>query len=210
MPAVTVVDHAAAAAALATLRDATTPPPVFRSAARRLGTHLATAALGTVPTVEATVTTPLGDAATARVAHDIVAVPVLRAGLGLLAGVLEVVDARVGMIGLARDHDTKEPAQYYRNVPDLAGRWVFLLEPMLATGGSAAAAVRELAADDAAGVTVLAVVATQQAVDLVTEALPPAGRIVTAAVDPILDDDAYIVPGLGDFGVRLFGTTEPG
>lgn len=204
---VTVVDHPAAAAALATLRDATTSPPVFRGAARQLGTHLAARALETVPTTAATVATPLGEATTSRVAHDIVAVPVLRAGLGLLTGVLEVVDARVGMIGLARDHDTKQPAQYYRNVPRLTDRWVFLLEPMLATGGSAAAAVHELAADDAAGVTVLAVVATRTAVDRVTAALPAGGTIVTAAVDPVLDDDAYIVPGLGDFGDRLFGTT---
>ena len=178
-----------------------------RQAARLLGSQLATAAVAHVPTVDATVTTPLGEAPTTRLAHEIVAVPVLRAGLGLLTGVLDVVDARVGMIGLARDHDTKEPAQYYRNVPDLADRWVFVLGPMLATGGSAAAAITELAAHDAAGVSLLSVVATDQALEVVAEALPADGRVVVAAVDPILDDDAYIVPGLGDFGDRLFGTT---
>lgn len=204
---VTVVDHPPAAAALATLRDRRTAPPAFRRAAGQLGVHLTTAAVAAVPTDPDTVTSPLGDAPTTRLAHELVAVPVLRAGLGLLQGVLSVVDARVGMIGLARDHDTKEPAQYYRNVPDLTDRWVLVLEPMLATGGSAAAAVRELDARDAAGVSLLSVVATQEALDLVGEALPADGHVVVGAIDPVLDDDAYIVPGLGDFGDRLFGTT---
>ena len=207
MSRVTVVDNPAASAALAILRATTTPPTLFRQAARQLGSQLATTALAGVPTRESSVRTPLGDAPTTVVAHEIVAVPVLRAGLGLLTGVLEIVDARVGMIGLARDHDTLEPAQYYRNVPDLTDRWVFVLEPMLATGGSAAAAIEQLGTDVAAGVTVLSVVATQQAVDTVLDALPPDGTIVVAAVDPELDDNAYIVPGLGDFGDRLFGTT---
>ena len=206
MPTVTVVDNPAAAAALATLRDVATTAPVFRQAARQIGSQLATAAITHVPTTERRVTTPLGEAPTAALAHEVVAVPVLRAGLGLLTGVLEVVDARVGMIGLARDHDTHEPDQYYRNVPDLADRWVFVLEPMLATGGSASAAITQLAAGEAAGITVLAVVATDEAVERVGEALPEDGRIVTAAIDPVLDDNAYIVPGLGDFGDRLFGT----
>lgn len=207
MPTVTTVDHPAAAAALATLRDVRTEPPAFRAAARQLGVHLATTALDTVPTVESLVTTPLGEAATTSLATGVVVVPVLRAGLGLLDGVLDVVDAQVGMIGLARDHDTKQPTQYYRNVPPLEGRWVIVLEPMLATGGSAAAAVTELDATGAEGVTVLSVVATEQALERVGEALPEDAVIVVGAVDPVLDDNAYIVPGLGDFGDRLFGTS---
>lgn len=207
MPEVTVVDHPAASTALATLRSTATAPAAFRQAARQLGSHLATAAIAAVPTRDRTVTTPLGEAAAPATAHEIVAIPVLRAGLGLLTGVLDVVDARVGMIGLARDHDTHEPSQYYRNVPDLTDRWAFVLEPMLATGGSAAAAIEELGADDAAGVTLLSVVATDEALERIADALPADGRIVVAAVDPVLDDNAYIVPGLGDFGDRLFGTT---
>ena len=201
------VDHPAAAMQLARLRDATTPPDGFREAAHRLGTHLMTAALELIPMRRTTVRSPLGDAPTVVPAHRIVAVPVLRAGLGLLDGVLDVVsDVRVGMIGLARDEDTHEPSQYYRNVPPLEDAWILLLEPMLATGGSAAAAVEQLATERAAGVTVLSVVATQQAVATVGAALPDDGHIVVGSVDPALDDNAYIVPGLGDFGDRLYGT----
>ena len=201
------VNHPAAAMQLARLRDATTPPDAFREAARRLGTHLATAALELVPMHRTTVRSPLGDALTVMPAHRIVAVPVLRAGLGLLDGVVDVLpDVRVGMIGLARDEDTHEPSQYYRNVPPLEDAWILLLEPMLATGGSAAAAVEQLGTERAAGITVLSVVATQEAVETVSAALPDDGHIVVASVDPGLDENAYIVPGLGDFGDRLFGT----
>lgn len=201
------VDHPAAALQLAQLRDATTAPDAFRDAARRLGMHLATEALRRVPMQPATVRSPLGDAATVRPAHRIVAVPVLRAGLGLLDGVTDVVpDLRVGMIGLSRDEDTHEPSQYYRNVPSLDDAWVFVLEPMLATGGSAATAVRQLDHDGAAGVTVISVVATEAAVGTVADALPDSGAIVVGSVDPRLDENAFIVPGLGDFGDRLFGT----
>lgn len=201
------VDHPAAALQLAALRDATTTPDAFREAARRLGMHLATAAMQTVPMQQSTVRSPLAEAPTVVPANRIVAVPVLRAGLGLLDGVADVVPGlHVGMIGLARDEQTHEPSQYYRNVPSLDDAWLFVLEPMLATGGSAAAAVEQLPTDRAAGVTVLSVVATQQAVDRLTEVLPDAGHIVVASVDPRLDDDAFIVPGLGDFGDRLYGT----
>ena len=207
MTKVLEVDHPAAALQLARLRDATTAPDAFRDAARRLGMHLATAALGTVPMHRTTVRSPLGDAPTVVAAHRIVALPVLRAGLGLLDGVADVVpDLRVGMIGLARDEHTHEPSQYYRNVPPLDDAWLFVLEPMLATGGSAAAAVEQLDVGAAAGITVLSVVATQQAVDRLAQALPEHGRVVVASVDPRLDDNAYIVPGLGDFGDRLYGT----
>ncbi len=202
------VNHPAAALQLARLRDATTAPEAFREAARRLGMHLATAALDVIPMHRTTVRSPLGDAPTVIPAHRIVAVPVLRAGLGLLDGVADVIpDLRVGMIGLARDEETHEPSQYYRNVPPLEDAWILLLEPMLATGGSAAAAVEQLGrTENAAGITVLSVVATEAAVETVSAALPDDGHIVVGAVDPGLDENAYIVPGLGDFGDRLYGT----
>lgn len=201
------VDHPAAALQLARLRDAATAPDAFRDAARRLGTHLASAAMQTVPMLETRVRSPLAEAPTVVPAHQIVAVPVLRAGLGLLDGVADVVPGlHVGMIGLARDEETHEPSQYYRNAPSLEDAWVFLLEPMLATGGSAAAAVEQLDLQAAAGITVLSVVATKQALDRLGAALPKGGSIVVASIDPRLDDDAFIVPGLGDFGDRLYGT----
>lgn len=205
---VRILDHPAASMTLAQLRDQDTPQAVFRAASERLGAMLAIAALEGVPSEEFTVTTPLGDAPARRPAMPIVGVPVLRAGLGLLQGLVEVVpDVRVGMIGLERDEESLEPSQYYRKAPPLEGAWVFLLEPMLATGGSASAAAQALDAEGAAGITVLAVVATEQGLTRIADDNPGI-RFVVGAVDPELNEQGFIVPGLGDFGDRLFGTTE--
>jgi uracil phosphoribosyltransferase len=192
--------------ALGALRDERTTPSDFRSHARRLGALLAARATVGIPTRDGTVRTPLADAPTLTAAVPIVAVPVLRAGLGLLPGVHDALpDAQVGMIGLERDPDTLEARRYYFKVPPLAGAWVLVLEPMLATGGSASDAVRALDLEGAAQVIVLCVVATEQGVRRVLDD-DPRTRIVAAAVDPALDERGYIVPGLGDFGDRLFGT----
>jgi len=195
-------------ASLAALRDEATPPDQFRAHARRLGAILALHAVRTMPVRAGSVRTPLGDAATVGPATPIVAVPVLRAGLGLLPGVHEALpEAAVGMIGLERDPTTFEARRYYFKIPPLEGAFVLVLEPMLATGGSATDAITALDARDAERVVVLSVVATQQGIDRVLTAHPRA-EIVVAAVDPLLDANAYIVPGLGDFGDRLFGTAH--
>lgn len=192
--------------ALAALRDERTTPVDFRHHAQRVGALLAARATADMPTRAGMVRTPLADAPTVTRAVPVVAVPVLRAGLGLLPGVHEALpDAQVGMIGLERDADTLEARRYYFKVPPLDGAWVLVLEPMLATGGSASDAVRALDLAGAARVVVLSVVATEQGVRRVLED-DPRTRIVTAAVDPGLDERGYIVPGLGDFGDRLFGT----
>ncbi len=192
--------------ALAGLRDARTAPAEFRLHAHRLGALLAQRAMADVPAVDGTVTTPLADAATLTRSVPIVAVPVLRAGLGLLSGVLDALpDTQVGMIGLERDAETLEARRYYFKVPPLEGAWVLVLEPMLATGGSASDAVHALDTAAAARIIVLSVVATEQGVQRVLDA-DPRTHIITAAVDPALDERGYIVPGLGDFGDRLFGT----
>ncbi len=192
--------------ALAALRDERTLPSDFRNHAHRLGALLAARATVEIPTRAGTVRTPLADAPTFTAAVPVVAVPVLRAGLGLLPGVHEALpDAQVGMIGLERDPATLEARRYYFKVPPLDGAWVLVLEPMLATGGSASDAVRALDTAGAAQVVVLSVVATEQGVARVLDD-DPRTRIVTAAVDPGLDERGYIVPGLGDFGDRLFGT----
>jgi len=191
---------------LAALRDARTTPEHFRHHARRLGSILALRAVRDLPRAEGTVQTPLATAPTVGPGRQIVAVPVLRAGLGLLGGLHDVLPtALVGMIGLERDHETHQARRYYFRIPPLDGAWVLVLEPMLATGGSASDAVAALDAEGAEQVTVLSVVATRTGVDRIL-ADNPRVRIVTAAIDPMLDDDAYIVPGLGDFGDRLFGT----
>lgn len=193
-------------AALAALRDATTGPDEFRRQARRLGALLTAHAARDLPSRVGTIRTPLADAPTLSSARAVVAVPVLRAGLGLLAGVHDVLPgAPVGMIGLERDATTLEANCYYFKVPPLSGARVLVLEPMLATGGSAADAVRALIAAGAEEIRVLSVVATAVAVHHVLTAHPSA-RVVTAAIDPGLDERGYIVPGLGDFGDRLFGT----
>ena len=198
--------HPVAGTALATLRDARTPPVEFREQARRLGSVLALHAVADIPTAAGSTTTPLGTAPTVGPAPRIVAVPVLRAGLGLLPGVHDALpDALVGMIGLQRDPGTLLARRYYFNVPPLTGAWVLVLEPMLATGGSAADAVRALDAEGAAHLVVLSVVATAEGIGRVLET-DPRVRVVVGAVDPGLDERGYIVPGLGDFGDRLFGT----
>ena len=206
MADVHVLSDVAAGIHLARLRDVATPPASFQRHARAMGALLAHVAVRDLPTRSTTVTTPLGPANAVEPAHPIVAVPILRAGLGLLAGLQDLLPtASVGMIGLERDPVTHEPIEYYRKLPPLDDAWVLLLEPMLATGGSAAVAAEALAKAGAARVCVLAVVATQVAIDRISDRVPDV-RVVTAAIDGDLDENAYIVPGLGDFGDRLFAT----
>jgi uracil phosphoribosyltransferase len=204
---VTVLDDdPVAGLQLASLRDTATSPEHFRHHARRLGSMLALRAVQDLPADHGTVRTPLGDAPAVGPGRTIVAVPVLRAGLGLLGGVHDVLPtALVGMIGLERDPETFQARRYYFKVPPLDGAWVLVLEPMLATGGSASDAVKALDAEGAEQGVVLSVVGTEQGVERVTSENPGV-RVVIGAIDPELDSDRYIVPGLGDFGDRLFGT----
>jgi len=204
--ALTVVDHPLARTMLTALRDAATPPPLFRLLAKRLALTLVVEATRTVPTEARRVTTPLAEADGSRLAAPLVAVPILRAGLGMLEAVTELFpEVAVGYIGLERDHATFQPSAYYSKLPPLEGAWVLLLDPMLATGGSASAACTSLFAAHPARVTLLSVVAAPEGIDRLA-AEHPALDIVTAAVDERLNDAAYIVPGLGDFGDRLYGT----
>ena len=204
--ALTVVDHPLARTILTALRDAATPPPLFRLLAKRLALALVVEATRTVPIEDRRVTTPLAEADGSRIAAPLVAVPILRAGLGMLEAVTELFpEVAVGYIGLERDHATFQPSAYYSKLPPLEGAWVLLLDPMLATGGSASAACASLFAAEPARVTLLSVVAAPEGIDRLA-AEHPRLDIVTAAVDERLNDAAYIVPGLGDFGDRLYGT----
>jgi uracil phosphoribosyltransferase len=201
----TVVEHPLAQSLLTALRDRSTPPPLFRLIAKRLALVLCLEATRHLPTAEVTVETPLASTGGIRLG-GLVAVPILRAGLGMLESVTELFpDVTVGYIGLERDHATFEPSLYYSKLPPLSGRSVLLLDPMLATGGSAGAACRALEQAGAGHVTLLSVVAAPEGVRHLAEA-HPAVDVVTAAVDEGLNASAYIVPGLGDFGDRLFGT----
>jgi uracil phosphoribosyltransferase len=202
----TVVDHPLAGAMLTALRDERTTPPLFRLLSKRLALALAVEAMRSVPTRAVEVRTPLAPSAGVTFGAPLVAVPILRAGLGMLEAVTELLpEVAVGYIGLERDHATFQPSAYYSKLPSLEGAWVLLLDPMLATGGSAAAACTLLEAENPARVTLLSVVAAPEGVDALLAAHPDV-EIVTGAVDERLNDSAYIVPGLGDFGDRLFGT----
>ena len=202
-----VVRHPRVDDVLSALRDRRTPPDRFRQLAHRVSLLLVAEATRDLPLAETTVETPLETASVKRLAARVVAVPVLRAGLGMLDALLELVpQAQVGYFGLERDEVTAVARRYYEKVPkDLAGAAVFLLDPMLATGGSAAMAVDGLKGLGARQVRLLSIVAAPEGVAHLADVIPDA-LIYTAALDRALNDRKYIVPGLGDFGDRLYGT----
>jgi uracil phosphoribosyltransferase len=202
-----IVDHPLVHDALVSLRDQETPPEHFRRAATRISVLLAAEALREVPTTNTTVETPLGPAPGRRIGPDVVVVPVLRAGLGMLDAVLELVpSARVGHIGLQRDEMTAVASQYYSKLPaHLDSSYVLIIDPMLATGGSAVAALDLLERAGATIVRMICIVAAPEGVALV-ERHHPNVDIYTPVVDRELNAQKYIVPGLGDFGDRLYGT----
>ena len=202
-----IVDHPLVHEALAVLRDKATTPEHFRRAATRISVLLAAEAMRDLPTHDITVQTPLGPAPGRLVAPDVVVVPVLRAGLGMLDAVLELVPrARVGHIGLQRDESTAIASQYYAKLPPGLDRsYVLMIDPMLATGGSASAAVELLHAAGARDVRIVCIVAAPEGLAVV-EKHHPTVSIFTPIVDSHLNAQKYIVPGLGDFGDRLYGT----
>jgi uracil phosphoribosyltransferase len=204
----TVVDHPLAGHLLSGLRDAATEPERFRYLTERLSMVLVLEATRHLPTAPATVQTPLAPADVRLLAGNVIAVPILRAGLGLLTAVTSLLpDVQVGYVGLERDEQTLNPISYYIKVPDLSGRSVLLLDPMLATGGSASFAAELLTTRGAEDLTLVCVVAAPEGVERL-RAEHPGVRIVTAGLDEKLNDVGYIVPGLGDFGDRLFGTFD--
>jgi uracil phosphoribosyltransferase len=168
---------------------------------------LASEALRDVPSVPTTVQTPLGPADGRRVTRDVVVVPVLRAGLGMLDAVLELLPAaRVGHIGLQRDEATAIASRYYSKLPpNLADSYVLMIDPMLATGGSAVAAIDLIKTAGAQTIRMICIVAAPEGVRLV-ERHHPDVQVYTPVVDRELNAHKFIVPGLGDFGDRLYGT----
>ena len=207
MDTVTVVDHPLAAHLLTELRDATTEPERFRHVSRRLATVIVLEATRRLGTRSQTVQTPLTATQGTRLDRPVVAVPILRAGLGLLETVTDLLpDVRVGYAGLERDEETLQPTSYYLKVPQLRDASVLLLDPMLATGGSAAFAVGLLKEHGATDIQLVCVVAAPEGVQRLADEHPDV-RVVTAALDDGLNGVGYIVPGLGDFGDRLFGTS---
>lgn len=202
----TVIEHPLAQHLLTQLRDRTTPPPLFRTLTKRLTLALVLEALRDFPTREVDVETPLEGTTGRLIDSELVAVPILRAGLGMLEAVTELFpEVAVGYVGLERDEASFQPQSYYRKLPEVEGRQVLILDPMLATGGSGAAACDAVKAGHPAGVRFICVVTAPEGLKRM-EAEHPDVPIFTAALDRQLNDRAYILPGLGDFGDRLFGT----
>lgn len=202
-----MIDHPLAHDALMELRDVRTAPPEFRRAATRISLLLAAEALRAVHTVVTTVTTPLGPAEGRVVRTDIVVIPVLRAGLSMMEAVLQLVpSARVGHIGLQRDESTAMASRYYSKLPpDIGDSHVLMVDPMLATGGSSAAAIDLVKAAGARSIALVCIISAPDGIALVQKTHPDVD-IYTPVIDRELNAHKFIVPGLGDFGDRLYGT----
>lgn len=201
-----LVDHPLAAHALTHLRDRTTKPVTFRTLAYQLGLLLALEATRDLATRDHSIETPLEPAIGRVLDHGLVIVPILRAGLGMLQPFTDLFpDVSVGYIGLERDHDTARARSYYCKLPPLAGKRVLCVDPMLATGGSAVQALEILKGHGATDLVLVCIVSAPEGVAAV-EAANPGLRIFTVGLDRQLDPRKYILPGLGDFGDRLYGT----
>jgi len=205
---IVLVDHPVCTDALAQIRDRDTPNALFRQNLERIGGLLIAEATKTLPTVDGTVETPLTTAPARRIAVQPVVVPILRAGLGFVGPAQDLLpNADIGFIGMARNEETHQPEPYVNKLPEsLAGRPVIVLDPMVATGGSLVHTIRLLLERGAPEpITVVCALAAPEGI----ATLETAGlsiRLFTASIDDHLNDDAFIVPGLGDAGDRQFGT----
>jgi uracil phosphoribosyltransferase len=203
---ITILDHPLAADLLTVLRDKETEPPQFRQIAERLGYLLVAEALSDMQVDAIEIETPLETTTGMQLHRPVVAVAVLRAGLGLLQSVLTLVpDALIGFAGVQRNEETAEPMEYYTKFPTLDSARVLILEPMLATGGSLSWAIDKVKENGARDIVACCVVAAPDGVAAIEKGHPDV-RMVAAALDRELNPSFYIAPGLGDMGDRLFGT----
>lgn len=202
-----LIEHPFVQRDVSVLRDRDTPSRQFRAVLRRTASMMAYEVTRDLPVRKTKVRSPLEATVGAEVKHSIVLVPILRAGLGLVGGFVEVIpDARVGHIGLYRDEETLQPVDYYFKVPrHLGTALVLVLDPMLATGGSAVAAISYLKDKGARQIRFISLVAAPQGVKTLRKAHPDV-EIYTCALDRTLNEHGYILPGLGDAGDRMFGT----
>jgi uracil phosphoribosyltransferase len=207
-PNVTIIGHPLVAHKLSLMRDKTTPSALFRQLMREVSLLLGYELLRDLPTETRTIETPLGVMqAPFLKGKKLVFVPILRAGMGLLDGLLELVpSARVGHIGLYREPETLTAIEYYCKLPDDIGdRLTVVVDPMLATGNSVTAAISQLKAHRAREIKVVCLLAAPEGITALTTAHADV-KVYTASVDTCLNDHGYIVPGLGDAGDRLYGT----
>ena len=205
-----VADHPLITHKLTVLRDKNTPSPTFRALAEELMTLLAYEATRNVRTEVVTIQTPVAETQGLAISTPRpLVVPILRAGLGMLEGMVKLIPtAEVGFLGMVRDEETLQPTTYAERLPDdLSGRQCFVLDPMLATGGSLIAAIDFLFARGAKDVTAVCLIAAPEGLAAVEQAMDGRGdvTIVLGALDEWLNELGYIVPGLGDAGDRLYG-----
>ncbi|AZO93937.1 uracil phosphoribosyltransferase [Iocasia frigidifontis] len=203
-----VIDHPLIQHKLALLRDKDTGPKEFRELANEIATLMAYEVTRDLPLKEVEIETPIKKAKFKMIeGKKLGIVPILRAGLGMLDGVLKLIPtARVGHVGLYRDPETLEAVEYYCKMPtDVSERDLIVVDPMLATGGSASAAISFVKEKDPRSIKLMCLVSAQVGIDRVKKDHPDV-EIYTAAIDEKLNDHAYIVPGLGDAGDRLYGT----
>jgi len=208
MATVHVLDHPLIQHKLAILRDVDTPVKEFRELVGEIAALMCYEATRSLPLEEVQVQTPVAMATCHRLAGKKLAiVPILRAGLGMVDSMVSLVPAaKIGHIGLYRDPETHMPVEYYCKLPeDIENRQVFVVDPMLATGGSAVAAIDFLKAHGCKNIIMMNIIGCPEGIKTVQEAHPDV-EIYLAAMDPCLNEHAYIVPGLGDAGDRIFGT----
>jgi len=208
-----VADHPLISHKLAVLRNKETASPIFRQLVDELVTLLAYEATREVKTVEYPISTPVTDTMGVKIASpQPIVVPILRAGLGMLEGMTRLVPtAEVGFLGMQRNEETLEIITYANRLPeDLTGRQVFLLDPMLATGGTLVAAINYMIERGASDVTAVCLIAAPEGLKVLEDAVGERAdvKLVIAAVDERLNEKAYIVPGLGDAGDRLYGIVD--
>lgn len=203
---VNILNHSLAQHYLTILRDQNTKPDEFRNAANKISTLLISEATRDLATIERDIQTPLTSYVGTEVRKESVAVPVLRAGLGLLEGVEKMLPSlSVGYIGVQRNEETSNPEDYFCKLPELRNKSIYILEPMLATGGSLSFAISKVKEAGATDISSICVVAAPEGIDRIEKEHPDV-KLYTASLDNGLDDNWYIVPGLGDMGDRLFGT----
>lgn len=205
---VTLIEHPVISRDLTTLRDVSTKTADFRGALKRIAVILAYHALSDLPLKTFEIETPVEQTTGYDIDQDIIVVPILRAGLGLSDAILQFIpDAKIGHLGMYRDETTYEPVDYYSNIPSgIENNMVLVVDPMLATGGSANDALNFLKKQGAQHLRFVSLICAPEGLQRLNENHPDV-HTITAAIDQKLNDDAFIVPGLGDAGDRYFGTT---
>ena len=204
--ALRLIDHPVCDHVLSLLRDRETPPAAFRTLSRQITAILALEATRDLPTRGIDIVTPLEETRGAQIAVPVVAVAILRAGMSMVDTVVDLIpQVSMGFVGMERDEVTAKASSYYCKLPPLEGKRILVVDPMLATGGSARHAIRRVYESGGTDVNFLNIVAAPEGVELLDREFPNL-KIYTGALDRELNERKYILPGLGDFGDRLYGT----